>query len=214
MSEQIKSKSRVAEYGEVITNIREIRDMLNLVKNETQRLDSKFLEPACGDGQFILEVLREKLVILKNKYYLNKYEYEKHLILVVGSTYGIDILEDNVITTRSNIFKIFENEYKKIFFDKINLSLKKSIQFVINKNIIWGDALTLLEIATKKPIIFSEWSIIGSKVKRRDFSYNDLIAYAPFGKDSLFSDLNEEVNIPSPVKTFDLINYDKLYELC
>ena len=93
---QIKSKDRVANHGEVFTNIREVNAMLDLVKDETHRIDSRFLEPACGTGNFLIEVLRRKLEVVESRYKKSKIEFERYSILALSSIYGIDILEDNL----------------------------------------------------------------------------------------------------------------------
>ena len=111
MTEQIKSKQRVRDNGEVFTNTREVNAMLDLVKSETERIDSRFLEPACGSGNFLVEVLNRKLFVIKERYKKSQLEYERNSIIAISSIYGVDILEDNVVDCRSRLFKIFENEY-------------------------------------------------------------------------------------------------------
>ena len=96
MENQVKSKQRVADHGEVFTAEREVNAMLDLVKNETERIDSRFLEPACGDGNFLAEILRRKLAVVKRKYTKSPADYAKNAILAVSSMYGVDILRDNV----------------------------------------------------------------------------------------------------------------------
>ena len=212
MNKQVQSKSRVSLYGEVYTSEREVNDMLDLVKDEAERLDSRFLEPACGDGNFIVEVLNRKLNILKRNYKKNQYEFEKHSIVVVGSIYGIDILEDNIIKTRERLLNLFLNIYNNIFKKNVREDIVQSINFIICQNIIHGDALTLKEIKSSKPLIFSEWAIINNKVKRRDFTLSDLIEYSPFEEGTLFSDMGDEVNIPRPVNEFEMKSFYNLYE--
>ncbi len=212
MNKQVQSKSRVSLYGEVYTSEREVNDMLDLVKDETERLDSRFLEPACGDGNFLFEVLSRKLDVLKRNYKKNQYEFEKNAIVVVGSLYGIDILEDNIIKTRERLLSLFLNIYNNIFKKNVREEMEQSINFIICKNIIHGDALTLKEIKSSKALIFSEWAIINNKVKRRDFTFSDLIEYAPFEKGTLFSDMGDEVNIPRPVNEFEMKSFYKIYE--
>src|SRR3974377_287441 len=106
MQEQVKSKRRVAEHGEVFTSEREVNAMLDLVKQETERIDSRFLEPACGTGNFLTEVLHRKLRVVEKNYRRSQLEFERNLILAVSSIYGIDILEDNVIACRQRLFDI------------------------------------------------------------------------------------------------------------
>ena len=214
MGSQIKSKARVTDFGEVNTSKREVNAMLDLVKQETERLDSRFLEPACGDGNFLIEVLNRKLETLVKKYKKNQYEFEKNAVVVIGSIYGIDILQDNAQSARGRLFDRFIEVYKKHFKEYLNNNLIKSIKFILDKNIIHGDALSLKQVDSENPVTFSEWAIINSKLKRRDFTLADLLAYAPFEKGTLFSDVGEEVNIPEPIKEHTLVNYDEAFKAC
>ena len=108
---QIKSEDRVTNHGEVFTHEREVNGMLDLVKNETERLDSRFLEPACGNGNFLAEILNRKLIVLRQKYQRSQPEYEKYGVIVISSLYGIDLLDDNVKECRERLLGIFEKEY-------------------------------------------------------------------------------------------------------
>lgn len=207
---QIKSKLRVAKHGEVFTNQREVSSMLDLVMNETERIDSRFLEPACGDGNFLSEVLRRKLRVLKRKYSVNAINYERNLIIAVSSLYGIDILEDNVMECRKRLQEIAISEYESLF--KTDYQTVEVLEYLIAKNIIWGDALTLLKI-NKEPIVFCEWTLVNDiYIKRRDFTLIELLNFSPTRKDetTLFSDLDEEVFIPTPIKEYPLVNYRRL----
>ena len=214
MNKQVKSKARVADFGEVNTSEREVNAMLDLVKQETERLDSRFLEPACGDGNFLIEVLNRKLEILIKKYKRNQYEFERNSVVVVGSIYGVDILLDNAQSARDRLFNRFFEVYKKYFKKNLNDNLVKSIRFILDKNIIHGDALTLKQVDSENPVTFSEWAVINSKLKRRDFTLSDLLAYAPFEKGTLFSDLGDEVHIPAPIKDYALVKYDEAHKTC
>lgn len=210
---QIKSRSRVTNFAEVNTSEREVNSMLDLVSNETVRLDSRFLEPACGDGNFLSKVLEIKVNVLVNKYKKSQYDFEKNGILAVGSIYGIDILFDNVQLCKDRLYKIIIDKYENLFGKVKNQNFIKSIEFILNKNIIHGDALTLNKVNSKSPIIFSEWGLINNKIKRRDFTLAMLLAYAPFQKDSLFSDLGDEINLPEPIKEFPLLKFDRIFEV-
>ncbi|MFV0389261.1 MAG: hypothetical protein ACK5NT_10970 [Pyrinomonadaceae bacterium] len=110
---QVKSKERVAEYGEVFTSQREINAMLDLVKHETERFESRFLEPACGDGNFLAEILARKLAVISKKYSKSQKEFERYSLIASGSIYGIDILNDNVERCRERLGMIVYHEYKK-----------------------------------------------------------------------------------------------------
>ncbi len=188
--------------------------MLDLLKSETDRLDSRFLEPACGDGNFVIEVFNRKLDIAIKNFKTNQYEFEKNAVVVTGSIYGIDILEDNVTFARDRLFNRFNEVYKKHFKDYLNEDLIKTIKFILDKNFIHGDALTLKQVNSNIPVTFCEWAIIDNKIKRRDFTLADLLAYAPFAKETLFSDMGDEVVIPNPVKEYPLVKFDKAYKTC
>ena len=205
--QQIKDKSRVSNFGEVLTSKREVLDMLDLVNTETSRLDSRFLEPACGDGNFLTEVLNSKLDILKKNYSKNQYEFEKFSIQIFTSIYGIDILEDNIISARERLFNQYFDLYNKKFKSNINQKLLDCIKYILKLNLVHADALSLKKVKNDKFIIFSEWSLVNDKIKRRDFEFKNLIDYAPFEKGTLFSDLGDEVIIPSPIKEYPLTHF-------
>ena len=205
--QQIKDKSRVSNFGEVLTSKREVLDMLNLVNTETSRLDSRFLEPACGDGNFLTEVLNFKLNVLEKNYSKNQYEFEKFSIQIFTSIYGIDILEDNIISARERLFNQYFDLYNKKFKSNINQKLLDCIKYILKLNLVHADALSLKKVKNHKFIIFSEWSLVNDKIKRRDFEFKNLIDYAPFEKGTLFSDLGDEVIIPSPIKEYPLTHF-------
>ena len=101
----------------------------------------------------------------------------------------------------------------KYFEEYLNDHLISSVKFILEKNIIHGDALTLNQVNSDNSVIFCEWSVINKKLKRRDFKLSDLLEYAPFEKGTLFSDAGEEVNIPEPVEAHPLVNYDEAFKL-
>ena len=208
---QIKSKKRVADHGEVFTNEREVNAMLDLVKDESERIDSRFLESAMGDGNFLVEVLNRKLNSVDRKYKNVQFDWERYGIIALSSIYGVDLLEDNAIECRNRLFQIFDSRYSNLFGEKCNDSCRKSAQFILNRNILWGDALDFTNPVTKKPIIFSEWSAVnGSLLKRRDFIFKFLVE-----KSHQFSMFNDEGNVGSidePIKDYPLIHFLKLGE--
>lgn len=210
----IKSPHRVLKYAEVLTSPREVNAMLDFVKQETERIDSRFLEPACGTGNFLIEILRRKLKIIENRYYQSQIEFERASFTAISSLYGIDLLQDNVEHCRARLFNEFQTLYNKLFKSKINKYFLKSLKFVLDRNIICGDALTLEKNGLiKGPIIFSEWSLVtGSTVQRRDFQFESLIKNQKMDVPNLFSDLGDEAFIPVPVKTYPLQNIYNLSE--
>jgi len=214
MQNQIKNRERVTKFAEVNTSEKEVNNMLDLVSQETDRLDSRFLESACGDGNFLIEILNRKLKILIKNFKKNQYEFERNSILVIGSLYGIDILNDNITTSRERIFDKFCKEYNGLFKESCDPNLVNSINCIIKKNVVQGDALTLKKVGLDEPIVFSQWSIIEDKVKRREYSFANLISYSPFEEDTLFSDLGEEVSIPKTEKDYPLIKFNEIYKQC
>ena len=214
MNKQIKSKERVTEHGEVYTSEREVNNMLDLVKQETERLDSRFLEPACGDGNFLIKVLERKVDVHLSRYKKNQYEFEKNSVVVISSIYGIDILEDNVEETQNRLFNYFKSVYTKIFKGLENQELLSTIKYILSKNIIHGDALSLKKVDSDEPVTFCEWSLVNNSIKRRDFTFQHLLQNSPLDGLNLFSDLGEDVFIPTPTKEYPLTHYLKLSELC
>jgi len=214
---QVKSKKRVTDHGEVYTSLREVNAMLDLVKQETERIDSRFLEPACGTGNFLAEVLKRKIAIVSSRYKINQLEFEKYSIIAVSSLYGIDILEDNVIECRKRLYEIFQTEYDALYKEAAKKDCKDAIQYLLEKNIIWGDALTLETVGDNPvPIIFSEWSSVNSnKMKRRDFTMANLVnTHASYDNElNLFSDLGDNVSIPKPIKEYQVVNFLRLKDV-
>ncbi len=212
---QVKSKQRVADHGEVFTSEREVNAMLDLVKQETERIESRFLEPACGDGNFLAEILSRKLEVVSNRYIKNQNEYERYGLIAIASVYGIDILRDNVENCRERLFLIFLHQYRKLFKENVREDYLESIKFILFRNIIHGDALSLETVGMiKEPIIFSEWSLVmGDRVNRRDFNFVSLLNdFSSDREPNLFSDLGDDAFIPQPIKTYPLQSIYKLAE--
>lgn len=209
---QVVSKQRVADHGEVYTAKAQVDAMIDLVKYESERIDSRFLEPACGSGNFLAEILLRKLSLIKARYAKSQIEYERYAVMAVGSLYGVDILEDNVFECRNRLLSIFREEYVGLYKASAQEKCLDAVRYILSRNICHGDALTLRSInkngTAGKPIIFSEWSAVnGSKIKRRDFIYADLVDRASHREMPLFSDLDEEAYIPEPIKDFPLVHY-------
>lgn len=208
----IKSKQRSIDFGEVNTKSEIVKKMVDLVDIEFEKLDSKFLEPACGDGNFLCEVLERKMNLVKNMHSKHQVDYEKYIIQVCTSIYGIDLLEDNVELARKRLLDIFNKNYSNLF-KSLNEDIIKSVKKIFELNIVQGDALSFKSGKKfDKFIIFPEWSLIDNLIKRRDFTYKDFIAYAPITEPNLFSNLGEKAFVPEPVKDWPLKKYYKLYE--
>lgn len=208
---QVISRKRVTDHGEVYTAKREVNAMLDLVKQETERIESRFLEPACGKGNFLAEILERKLRVVESRYSKSLLKYEQNAVIAVSSIYGIDILEDNVIECRKRLFAIFSRYYSSLFREQC----LKTVDYILVRNIIWGDALTLNTVGDNpQPIVFSEWSPVnGTMIKRRDFTFHELLYCAGMREEPLFSDIGEKVFIPAPAKEFPVIHFLRLADV-
>lgn len=208
---QVKSKKRVSEHGEVFTSEREVKSMLDLVKQETERVDSRFLEPACGNGNFLAEVLRRKLAIIEEKYKKSQLEFERYAVIAISSIYGVDIQEDNAQECRERLFNIFDELYSKLYKTECKEDCLKSVKFLLDRNILWGDALDFTNPVSKKPIVFSEWAAINSTMmKRRDYVFKFLVEQTH--QFSMFSDEGNPAAIDEPIKEFPVKHFLKLAE--
>jgi len=210
---QVKSQKRVNDHGEVFTAQREVNAMLDLVKQETERIDSRFLEPACGTGNFLVEILKRKLAVVESRYSKSQHEYERYAILALTSIYGVDILQDNVQTCRDRLMGIFTHYY----ITNCKKNKKECLlaaEFILSRNILWGDALSLKTPDDEaKPIVFSEWSAVnGNMIKRRDYTLANLLVSQPLDGTNLFSDLGDKAFIPTPVGDFPVTQFLKLGE--
>lgn len=217
MTQQVKSKQRVSEHGEVFTAEREVKAMCDLVKQETERIDSRFLEPACGDGNFLAEVLERKLAVVKNKYKKSPLDYEKNSLLAVSSLYGVDIMADNVEICRERLYKIWAKQYKSVCKNECNEDVRKSIRFILSRNIVCGNALTLKCVDkncndTDEPIVFSEWAFItGFNIQRSDYTFDQLVNKDNDKKDKQMS-LDEEDSDEGVFLRKYVCNYRRLWE--
>ena len=213
--EQVKSKERVRDHGEVFTNEREVNAMLDLVKEETENVDSTFLEPACGDGNFLAEILNRKLKIVKERHKKPLDEYDLYSIKAISSLYGVDILQDNVEICIKRLYDIWEKEYDSVMKSYANPKTKEACLYILQKNILCGDALTMLK-NDGTPIIFAEWSFsIGSVVKRRDYELSKILEAEQITNTEEFNlftfdeDLNKDVreSLDAPIKEYPLCDY-------
>ena len=200
--------------------------MLDLVKQETERVDSRFLEPACGHGNFLTAILERKLDAVKGRYGKSRTEFEAQALLGLACIYGIDKLEDNVKEARARLSEIFEDRYRELFKNSVNSRVLDAAHYILERNIIYGDALTLKKIqdeSTKpeqngrptfdslrdegSPIVFSQWSLIDStRFKRHDYLFDHLVNRIG-GGGPLFSDRGEEAFIAESVADFKPVHY-------
>ena len=194
----VKSKQRVADHGEVFTPAWMVEAMLDLVKDETERIDSRFLEPACGSGNFIVQILRRKLAAVELKYGKSDFERRHYALLALMCIYGIELLADNIAECRANVLEVF-SEY-------LNLNetddMYRAASHVLSQNLVHGDALTMRAL-DGQAITFAEWGYLGKgKYQRRDFRFDVLTGSSAFSaEDSLFAHLGKH-EIFTPTKTY------------
>ena len=214
---QVVSKQRVADHGEVYTAKREVNAMLDLVKEETERIDSRFLEPACGTGNFLVEILSRKMEAVRKKFSKNRYEYDLASAQAVSSMYGVELLPDNVETCQNRLLQQYLETYQQHQHVDASPELERCIRFLLMKNILCGDALTMLQ-QDGQPITFCEWTFIGTsgKVKRRDFELSELLKNVEYDKPKageeglLFADTGEPTFVHLPKREYPLTDYLKL----
>ncbi len=175
MNKQIKLKKRVSDYGEVYTNEREVNAMLDLVKEEAEKITSTFLEPACGNGNFLVEILRRKLISVAKIYGHDIDAYRLHMIEAVTTIYGVDIQADNVQESRKRLLDICVKEYTGSYAESLSDSTIRAIECVMKRNIICGNTLSCLA-DDGGPMIFSEWKLTEDGMfERKDFLFTDIL---------------------------------------
>jgi hypothetical protein len=194
----VKSKQRVADHGEVFTPAWMVEAMLDLVKDETERIDSRFLEPACGSGNFLVQIVRRKLAAVELKYGRSDFERRHYGLLGLMCIYGIELLADNIAECRANVLEIFA-EYLNL--DESD-DLYRAASYVLSQNLVHGDALAM-RTHDSQLIIFSEWGYLGKgKFQRRDFRLDTLTLSSTFSVENpLFAHLGKH-EIFTPTKTY------------
>lgn len=193
----VKSKQRVADHGEVFTPEWMVEAMLDLVKGETERIDSRFLEPACGSGNFLVKILQRKLAAVEGKFGKSEFEKRHYSLLAVMCAYGIELLPDNIVECRANMLEVLADYLKLEESD----DLLRAATYVLSVNLVHGDALTM-RTSVGEAITFAEWGYLGKgKYQRRDFRLDILTQMAAFGEEgSLFAHLGKhEVFQPAKV---------------
>lgn len=194
----VKSKQRVADHGEVFTPPELVEAMIGLVEDEAERIDSRFLEPACGSGNFLVPVLLRKLATVDSRYGKSEFERRHNALLALTSIYGIELLADNVAECRQNLLEAFTKHLGISNSDE----LFKAAANVLKINVVHGDALSMRTAGNSpQAITFSEWTYLGKgRFNRRDFRFDTLTQMSSFGEeDTLFADLGKH-EIFTPTK--------------
>jgi hypothetical protein len=193
-----KSRQRIADHGEVFTPPWMVEAMLDLVKDESERIDSRFLEPACGSGNFLVQVLQRKLAAVERKFGKSDFEKRHYGLLALMCSYGIELLADNIAECRANMLEIFAAHLNLDESD----DLYRAAFYVLSQNLVHGDALTM-RTNDDQPIAFAEWGYLGKgKFQRRDFRYDTLTQTSAFSAEgTLFAHLGKH-EIFTPTKTY------------
>ena len=215
MTKQIKSKQRVADHGEVFTREQEVNAMLDLVKDETLRIESRFLEPACGDGNFLIQILKRKLEIVEKNYRTSQREYEFYAVLAICSIYGIELLEDNVNACRMRLFHYMQQEYERLY-QEINEKFYAVLKHILELNIVHGNALSMTHAKPNQHgeyemLTFPHWTAqeMGAgylkwKIKRHDFTFKNLVvqreqSYQSLSKQEFYSHYFLDIQNAKPI---------------
>lgn len=203
---QVKSKQRVADHGEVFTPAWMVVAMLSLVKDEIERIDSRFLEPACGSGNFLVQILRRKLAAVERKFGKSDFERRHFTLLALMCIYGIELLADNIAECRANMLEILA-EYLNL---RESDELYRAASYVLSQNLVHGDALSMRS-NDGQPITFAEWGYLGKgKFQRRDFRLDILTHSSAFSaEDSLFANVGKH-EIFTPAKTYPPVTAGEL----
>lgn len=202
----VKSKQRVADHGEVFTPGWMVDDMLDLVKHESERIDSRVLEPACGSGNFLVPVLARKLVTVQLRHGKSEFEKRHYALFALMCTYGIELLGDNAEECRHNLAEVF-NTFLGI---DDNDEWARAARAVLAVNIVRGDALTMT-VPGGNPITFPEWGYLGKgKFQRRDFRYDDLTQRASY-EGTLFGEL-DDADLFVPAQTYPTMTARQIAE--
>ena len=195
--EVLVSHDRVSEYGEVFTPVETVRDMTDLLGQNTERFDCVVLEPSCGNGNFLVEILARRLRMLRKTYIRSQFEYEHYLFVATSTLYGIELVFENLLECRSRLLSKVKEFYVSDFNESANLRFVELLNLVLTKNIIHGNFLTGMNLSNSSKIEFTQWTFFKTqKLKRRDFI---------MGAPSLSSDLVLS-------KDYDLIDAFSLLE--
>jgi len=215
----VKSKQRVADHGEVFTPAWMVEAMLDLVKDETERIDARFLEPACGSGNFMVQILKRKLAAVEHKFGRCDFERQHYALYGLMCIYGIELLGDNVAECRANVLDVFA-AYLALHETG---DLYQAAIHVLNVNVVHGDAVTMRAVSDmgdqpgkhRAPITFAEWGYLGKgKFQRRDFRFDVLTGSSKFSEEgSLFADLGKH-EIFTPINTYPPMTVRELAACC
>lgn len=180
--------------------------MLGLVKGETERIDARFLEPACGSGNFLVPILQRKLAAVELKFGKSDFERRHYALFGLMCCYGIELLADNITECRANMLEVFADYLGN------DDEAYRAASFVLSLNLVHGDAMTMRD-TTGAPIGVVEWGYLGKgKFQRRDFRLDVLTGMASFSAEgSLFAGLGKH-EIFTPTSSYPPLSLRDLAE--
>lgn len=213
----IKSKERVQKHGEVFTPRKIVNKMLDIpeINNASKNLHATFLEPAAGEGAFLVEILKRKLEMVSRKYNNDLNQYENFSLFALTTLYGIELLEDNAQICVMNMFQTYYEQYRrqvKVHKGRIKQRVLDSAKKIITSNIATGDFLTRKAI-DGKPIVFSEWE----PINLRENSKNIRIQRTEYTLDEIYNNVRKEkgrsinglIDNKSQISIFDILNEEQ-----
>ena len=212
---QIVTRERVRDHGEVYTSAREVNAMLDLVDNETRRLDSRFLEPACGNGNFLSAILERKLRLVTANRRLSLFAREIDFLRCVAGLYGIDIIASNVAECRERLLAMVDKASLETYRQRLRPDFEKVLRFILSKNIIHGNARSYKTMdAPPRDIIFSEWSMPDTRGKfvRRDYPFESMADLNMLNSKRFPTDNGEEFFRQNDVREYRPVLYLRLPE--
>lgn len=168
--QQIKTKKRVSDFGEVYTAKKQVNDMLDLVKDQSYDPKATFFEPACGNGNFLIEILRRKLSVILNRKNVSS-NIEIEALQCISTIYGVDIQPDNVSEARERLYGVAKDLLGNITYD----GFWKAVILILKRNIICADTLTA-KCAGGSDLVISEWLFKeDGTIVRREHRYTDML---------------------------------------
>ena len=195
---QVKSKQRVADHGEVFTPAWMVEALLDLVKAETEQIDARFLEPACGSGNFLVPILRRKLAAVQLKYGKSEFERRHYALFALMCIYGIELLPENIAECRASLLEVVAEALQLDERDE----LYRAASQVLSQNVVHGDALKM-RTHDGEHITFAEWGYVGKgKYQRRDFRLDSLTRASAFAEDAAFFGPQGTHEVFTPVRDY------------
>ena len=157
---QIRSRDRVRSFAEVYTHDREVNAMLDLVadmfpsESDPGNTDRSFLEPTCGSGNFLVEILRRKLQYVTRSRYGAAERFEHRILRCLASMYGLDISVDNVMEARGRMRNVVASHLESHLGHLGSDALSESVEVILETNLIVADTLvdgTEIELVEYRP---------------------------------------------------------------